>query len=562
MQGAKSANSKLFKDFCNEAEMGKNSQIGGFYFVIVPNLVPCKQNLFMYKFLTGLLFFFFIIPYQLRAQILPKEGSELNYRIIGFLFSKGQPGSKYKIEIAAGNYNNEDSFTQNLIKSFDGDKNKIIGEVPAFGKQYTWRSVTSDRATITKSELHHFRTMINRVVDTNVTRLRIIRNTEKYKDAYVFMDGNKALYDMNGSPVWFLPDIAGTKPGSFEKTGDLKISKQGTITFLANRTGGQVYEINYNGAILWKGPDNGKVSGDSIAHYHHEFTRLSNGHYMVLGSEYVLWKLPSNVDSSFLKKQGNQKKIIWDSTNKAFYEKMHFGTIIEYDSKGKLVWSWKSSKYFKGSDIFSRTAPHGAFYISDVHENGFFFDKKSKTIYVSFKDISRILKVKYPEGNVTNIYGKKYDPVHSKIYGSDLFAQQHNCMISKAGYLCLFYNNDRHEKSLPTIIMMQEPHSKKDTLKKIWEYECTVDGIDTNNQKQFSFSNGGNVIELPDNSMFGCMSSPGYSKVFIVNRDKETLWSALPEAWNSNENKWNCIFQYRASIINRKELELLIWNQQ
>jgi len=30
MQGAKSANSKLFKDFCNEAEMEKNSQIVGF----------------------------------------------------------------------------------------------------------------------------------------------------------------------------------------------------------------------------------------------------------------------------------------------------------------------------------------------------------------------------------------------------------------------------------------------------------------------------------------------------------------------------------------------------
>ena len=36
MRGAKSANSELFKDFCNEAEMEKNSQIGGFYFVIVP----------------------------------------------------------------------------------------------------------------------------------------------------------------------------------------------------------------------------------------------------------------------------------------------------------------------------------------------------------------------------------------------------------------------------------------------------------------------------------------------------------------------------------------------
>ena len=38
MQGTKSANSRLFKDFCNEVEMEKNSQIGGFYFVIVPYL--------------------------------------------------------------------------------------------------------------------------------------------------------------------------------------------------------------------------------------------------------------------------------------------------------------------------------------------------------------------------------------------------------------------------------------------------------------------------------------------------------------------------------------------
>src|ERR1019366_4518668 len=30
MRGAKSANSKLFKDFCNEAEMEKNKQIVGF----------------------------------------------------------------------------------------------------------------------------------------------------------------------------------------------------------------------------------------------------------------------------------------------------------------------------------------------------------------------------------------------------------------------------------------------------------------------------------------------------------------------------------------------------
>jgi len=37
MQGAKSANSELFKDFCNEAEMEKNKASCVIYLVIVPN---------------------------------------------------------------------------------------------------------------------------------------------------------------------------------------------------------------------------------------------------------------------------------------------------------------------------------------------------------------------------------------------------------------------------------------------------------------------------------------------------------------------------------------------
>ena len=41
MQGAKSANSELFirRGGCNEAEMEKNGQIGGFYFVNVPYIL-------------------------------------------------------------------------------------------------------------------------------------------------------------------------------------------------------------------------------------------------------------------------------------------------------------------------------------------------------------------------------------------------------------------------------------------------------------------------------------------------------------------------------------------
>ena len=40
MRGAKSANSNLFKDFCNVAEMEKNKLDGGIYFINVTKFRP------------------------------------------------------------------------------------------------------------------------------------------------------------------------------------------------------------------------------------------------------------------------------------------------------------------------------------------------------------------------------------------------------------------------------------------------------------------------------------------------------------------------------------------
>jgi len=215
--------------------------------------------------------FLLVIPCQLNAQILPKEGSELHYRLIGFSFRQGPAGCKYKVEVAVGNYNNEDSFKKNIIVSFTSYSNKLIGEVPSFGKQYTWRAVfTNTHLDKTENKLFHFSTKIVPDVDTNVTRLRITKNAEKYKDWYIFSDGARTLYDMNGQPVWFMPDMKGLKM----TPRDIKLTPQGTITFLLENIG--AYEINYNGDILWKAPDNGSVSGEHTEHYHHEFTRLSS----------------------------------------------------------------------------------------------------------------------------------------------------------------------------------------------------------------------------------------------------------------------------------------------
>ena len=71
------------------------------------------------------------------------------------------------------------------------------------------------------------------------------------------------------------------------------------------------------------------------------------------------------------------------------------------------------------------------------------------------------------------------------------------------------------------------------------------------------YDKGGNVLELPDSSLF--VSVP-FGSIFIVNRSKEVLWSAVCEKRKLSQPNWDEVVLYRASIITRKELERLIWS--
>src|SRR4051812_23574242 len=105
------------------------------------------------------------------SQILPREGSGLNYRIIGVSFPAGK-ADKFKIEIAAGNFNSEDSFKKSIVFSATGKGGKVVAEVPSFGSQYTWRITSPSNEQHTGNNVfHHFSTLAAYNVDTGKMRL-------------------------------------------------------------------------------------------------------------------------------------------------------------------------------------------------------------------------------------------------------------------------------------------------------------------------------------------------------------------------------------------------------
>ncbi len=494
----------------------------------------------MNKFLS-FLFLFISSVKILDAQVLPKEDSKLCYRIIGFSFPEMR-GNKYKLEIAIGNYSNEASFTQNIIYSEAVDTNKVIATVPFFGKAYTWWVVYTDRGQKkTNSILHHFSTMATAYMDTTINRLRVMKRAEKYEDAYVLLDGTNTMYDMKGSLVWFLP--VADSPISKRMCSDIKLTPQGTITFMC---AAGAYEADYNGHILWQSIE------DKTGKIHHEFTRLANGHYMGIGTEQVYWKLPFAKDSIAHNSADSER----------FYLSVMFGRIVELDKNSKITWEWKSSAYAKKSDLALQKRMSRTNFYTHMHDNSFYFDEKRSVIYLGLRNINRVVKIKYPTGKPLCTYGTIYKPGIREL-SNDLFCGQHSCKATMDGELYL-YNNNTCEGGLPTIALLKAPAGVDSKAEKIWEYQCKIDdiaGMET--LPPYIFSSGGNVVELPDRSMFVSMSEP-YTKLFIVSREKQELWSALIEKYDSEKKKWTPnLLLYRASIIsNRKDLERLIWNSE
>ena len=489
----------------------------------------------------ALLFILFLFTVQVNGQYFPGEGSKLHYRIIGFTFPAFDKADGYVLEIAQGNLNNSDSFSKHVINKLPTEKNKIIAEVPLFGSDYTWRvAFTKKGKVLRQSDLNHFYTIKNDRVDSSKQRLRVMHPTKKHEDNYIIADGGGVIYDMNGQPVWFIPD---TKEFG-GNVADVKITNEHTMTFIC----GDVFEIDYNGNKLWKSPKVGKITGDT-AHgemYHHEFYKMSNGHYMAMGMQIRLSKIET--------KNGIPSIVTIDtkiSEGPEGYKIGKYGFLVEYDKDNNIVWTWKTLDYLMASD-FPYFAPRDSMLMFDAHDNSFYFDEASKVIYVGFKNISRVVKIEYPSGKVLATYGENFKPGNYGI-GSGLFCQQHGIRLLSNGDFC-FYNNNSCNKtdSLPTVEIVKEPSGSAKDFKRVWEYTCVGEG------KRNFFVRGGNAVELDDKSLFVNMGGM-YSKFFITDRDRNIDWEALPERYMFTEFRWSPIYEYRANIISRKILEQMIW---
>lgn len=433
------------------------------------------------------------LSFQLVSQeIQPKDGSILTQTSVLLEVPEVIGATQYNFQIHS---------TRGTQTSHEPNQALIVDNLN-FGESYTWEvQAFGHEGKILKTFNNSFEIATSALVDTTQFRFRINREKDASNpEGVMFLDYSRVAISADGKPVWFMPE---NEKLDNKRLRDFKLTNRGTLTYLDIT---QCEEMNLQGNSIWVTPSDGSFSGDSLDYYHHEFTRLSNGNYMVLGKSFV--------ESDIVI---NEKKI----------ETIPLSIIIEYNPAGEVVWTWSSNDYIHPEDII-KVGQKVALGNTFGHMNSFYFDEPTGVIYAGFRDLNCILAIDKVSGNLIRSYGDKISSDTTK-QAIGFFSKQHAPIKISDNRLLLFNNNDRNQPSSVQIISEVTESNPTSTIE--WEFVCDFDTL-----MPASAGRMGNAIPLESETLLVNMGQ--VARIFAVTPDKRVLWQCFPEQWNASTQTW------------------------
>ena len=446
----------------------------------------------------------------INAQINPRQGAKINYTQVMFECEKVKGADIYLFQLTDSN---DTEFNHFFLQQKDSSTATLISGLK-FGTKYLWRyaGLKAGQPPVWKGP-YHFEIISDQLLDYNLLTLAVTKNDSTANaGGLIINDCTHSIIDRNGNMVWYLPKIT-WHPVMNKKMiemkpqiMDMRLTPAGTVTCLVNTS---ATETDLDGNKLWTAPDDGQVSGSNTEFYNHNFERLPNGHYMVLGGEQ--WrKLPAYKDTAAVYNKYPSRKVI----NGHECGEVELPTIMEYDKNGHVTWSWNSESYFD-PNVFDTTL---SVLERKPHVNAFSVDKKDEFVYMGFRNISRIIKIEKKTGKVVDCWGdKSTNPAPCEFVE---LHRQHGTNILDDGTIAVFNNNDYPDKdtfACVLFISQQPSDSSKNYI--AWKFPCDFDSLDRHINRS-----GGNVEQLKNGNFLICTGN--MNRILEVTRNKKIVWEA------------------------------------
>lgn len=395
----------------------------------------------------------------------------------------------------------------------------LVDSVPLFivrdlkwGKSYNWQYVAKDKEQhkLFTSKANTFR--IKNQSELSPKTYLIEAQNHNNLEGYVFADGAGALFNRKGEMQWMLPSmIQGLPKIGSPILRDLRVSPSGTFTLIVLEKREKGIEISKDGKLLWQTPDDGRVNGDTSEFYHHDFQKLVNGNYMILGSNKKKTALP--IKKEEIETYRNTKDIVIEEDSA--YSIYPYPTLIEYNANKQVVWSWDSRSFFQ--ELYKKGLKVGT-----IHANAFEQDDKEEYIYISCRDLGTILKLDKKEKRVVSTYG---NPISDKIpnFGKSFFCMQHDISLGKKGIIATF-NNDSTSllNRASSAVLFSQPQNEDEVSIKQVQISCKIDTI---NNGQVGRS--GSVAILENGNILMGMGQLGRVAEYEIGERLSLVWDAL-----------------------------------
>ncbi len=460
-----------------------------------------------------LLLLFFSARAATLASIVPANGAMLNFTQVMFECDQVLNATNYRITIQP------DGTSNNNIVVNTTSLATLVQEGLQFGHSYQWHYEAYNRTKLLfTSKSFSFTIARSYLIDSALYRYRVSINEQALRQNNIlFIENLGVAINRQGIPVWFLP---------YEKTDtkteptyrNIVLNKNGNITYLWND---QCFEKTIYGNTVWKGPNDGQASGDTSDFYHHDFARLDDGTYVVVGWMYI------NEPNPF---------------NPSINCRVCYNTLLQYDAAGKLIWHWTEKGHFSKQTIFDHTTP-SSIANDGTHLNSFFYDKKDDAFLVSLRNISRIVKIDKKTGNIIYQFGQHLINDTTVLNKTDaVFSRQHSASLLPDNNI-LFYNNNadatnKGAVSYPHIVMLTQPLNGAEA-KTVWDYECV-----TPQYPKGLRAREGYATLLPNNNILVCMG--GENRIFEITRSKKIVWECFYEKYTASSDDWEPYPNYRS----------------
>lgn len=445
------------------------------------------------------------------AQVVPADASRLNHTEIMFEYPEFAGAEQYHLYIKIC----EGERCEPLFDTLHQSQAVRIKDRLTFGKKYTWHyeALRKKKVMFTSPEFT-FYTMTSVFIDPARQKAIVERSVKgNIGTGVIFLDGLRIAVNHAGKPVWF----ANVHENTILR--DINLTPQGTVTYLTDARK-EALETTLEGQVLWSAPHGAAPDSDEgEGTYHHEFTKLRSGNYIVAGKKQMRFR-----------EEGRPMKGLNTMSGKAS------DMIFEFDAERNIVWSFDLLYELKRQ--FDLQPDYATPTMKRLgHLNGITVDEQHNMVYASFKNFSNVLKIDKNNNRIVYMFGNKTINFADSMFHSGLFAQQHCPILLGNGNLVVFDNNTSVKGSgIVELNSSMEGQEENAGTEKVWELRFKDLHID----KPFT-SLMGSVQELPNGHLLIGMGKE--NEVFEVSRKKEVLWRMSTFAYN--EAKWLPMENYR-----------------